>query len=185
MSDWFWWLDESNYFFLIIWTIPEFIYLFYINRKAKHILGTPYSRLPFMNKTFNNIRYVVLAFTLLVLFSAVVKIINGANTWIIIYPIIFYLTYNIFYTKLNQFNYNDNGIILFPSMNSNTMCIEALKWDSITKLAVDKDINQKVYGFWIYTQSLKNPGRFWVDRKYINQVIELFKKYNVCVEERN
>ena len=59
-----------------------------------------------------------------------------------------------------------------------------MQWDSITKLAVDKDINQKNYGFWIYADRLKSPGRFWVDRRYISQVIELFKKYNVGIEER-
>jgi len=173
--------DYFDYSFFLVWTIIDLILVLYIHLRINKVLGKDRQILPFINKTFKLMNYVVGFFVLFFVVIGLIDIIShNQNIIVLLWPLLFLLIYYIFYKKINGFNYNDKGVVI-PTIWETFWGFEPIKWENINKVEIDKDINQSLYGFYIHTISVKKPIRCWIERKNLDEIKNLFTKYNVEV----
>jgi len=171
--------DYFDYTFFLIWSIIHLIIVLYIHIRIKKVLGKDRKILSSVNKTFKYVNYVVAFF---ILFFAIVGLIDviyyGQNIIAIVWVALAWFAYYIFYKKINGFNYNDKGLVI-PTFWETVWGFEAIKWENITKVVIDKDISQSLHGLYIHTKSVKKPIRCWVERKNLEEIRNLFSEYKV------
>ncbi|MFH1051146.1 MAG: hypothetical protein V1779_09505 [bacterium] len=173
--------DYFDYSFFPVESVLVLLIILYIHLRINKVLGKERKILPFVNKTFKLMNYVVAFFVLFFIVIAFIDIIYYSQTIFVIFgPFLLWLTYYIFYKKINGFNYNDKGIVI-PTIWETFWGFEPIKWENIKKVEIDKDISQSLYGFYIHTKSIKMPIRCWIERKNLDEIKNLFSKYNVDI----
>ena len=173
--------DFFDYTFFPVESAIVLLVVLYIHLRIQKVLGKERKILPFVDKTFRYMNYVVAFLVLFFVVFALIDIIyNGQSIFVVFWPILLWLTYYIFYKKINGFNYNDIGIVI-PTFWDTIWGFEPIKWENIIKVEIDRDIHQNFWGFYIFLESVKKPIRCWVERKNLNEIKGLFSKYNVEV----
>ena len=170
-----------NYSFFLVESIIVFLLVLYIHLRINKVLGKDRQILPFVNKTLKYLNYVVVFFVLFFIVIAIIDVIyNGQTIFVVFWPFLLWISYYIFYKKINGFNYNDKGIVI-PTFWNTILGFEPIKWGNINKVEIDKDIHQNFWGFNIFLTSMKKPVRCWIERKNLDEIKNLFSKYNVDV----
>jgi hypothetical protein len=171
--------DYFDYTFFLAESIFIMLIVLYIHLRINKVLGKERNILPFVNKTFKFLNYIVGSLAIFFITMAIIDVLYYKQTIFVIFlPLLMWLTFYVFYKKINGFNYNDIGIVI-PTYWNTFFGFEAIKWVDIVKLQIDKDIQQSIYGFNIFVKSFKQPLRCWIERKNLDELKGLFQKYSV------
>ncbi|MFC2131609.1 hypothetical protein ACFLSQ_09265 [Bacteroidota bacterium] len=182
MDDLMWWFDARFYYQFFLESIVVSIYVFYLRHRIKKVLGESIYILSFVNKTFRYLNIVLLFFLSFFILFGIIGVVSGdINIIAVSGPVLFYISFVMLHKKANGFNFNDTGIVI-PTVWDMMFISSPLRWSDIDNVKWDKDINQTIYGFYIYSSTFK-PLRLWVERKNMDEMKGLFDKYNVPNEQ--
>jgi hypothetical protein len=180
-----WWFDVRFYHLFLVVAFIELLYALLIYLNVKKALGRgKVKRLPFVNKFYNYLKIVFLMIIGFLVIVGLINILKGlSGFYILAGPLLAYFAFLVLERYSNYFNYNDDGFVV-PSVMNGFIGIEGLKWRDVECVKWDSDIGQRSYGFYVYSKTFK-PIRLWIERKYIDELKELFGKYNIQIEINN